>query len=404
MKLCIKYRLNPTKEQEEYLNKLGFYATKLYNTDNYIRREQWGKTGKIPSGYDQKKSLKENHWYRLLPSQTAQAIIKNLEDNYVSWFRLRKVDATANPPMFRNKERLSPLTFYQQFSIDGNKLRFSMSRKFKEENGIGKLEFEICKWREIDGVPKMCNIVYSDGKWMAQIVYEIPDVNPKDNPNIMACDIGIINLIGTVDTNGVSKLFTGKQVLAVQHYFNKEIGKVQSATMKQQKKKSSNAISRMHRKKCRQINQIIHTVSKEVVKDAEKNKVGTIVVGDVKNIRKEDDGSGKNIGKVNNQKLHSWGFAKLLTQIRYKANLSGIRVVKVSERDTSKTCSVCGSVKKSNRKHRGFYRCKCGNKMNADVNGAANILKKYLRENNISRSIGSVAEPLIWRCNNVVPS
>lgn len=46
MKLCIKYRLNPSPEQEELLCKLGFYATKLYNTDNYQRREQWDATGK----------------------------------------------------------------------------------------------------------------------------------------------------------------------------------------------------------------------------------------------------------------------------------------------------------------------------------------------------------------------
>ncbi len=404
MKLCVKYRIYPTTEQEEYLNKLGFYATKLYNTDNWIRREQWEKTGKILSWYDQKKLLRENHWYRLLPSQTAQAVIKNLQDNYVSWFKLRKSDKDARPPMFRKKERLSPMTFYQQFLIEGNKLILVMSRKFREENGIDKLNFEINLWREINGTPKMCNILFVDGKWMAHIVYEVPDAPLKDNPNIMACDLGIINLVSTVDTNGNSLICSGKQALSVQHYFNKEIGKVQSKTMEQHNKKGSNAILRMHKRKVHQINQIIHTVTKEVVKQAEKNSVGTIVVGDIKNIRKKEDGRGKNIGKVNNQKLHSWGFAKLLTQIRYKANLSGIRVVKVSERDTSKTCSICGMVKKSNRKHRGLYRCKCGNTMNADVNGAMNILKKYLQENKISRSIGSVAEPLIWRCSNVVPS
>ena len=111
MKLCVKYRINPKPEEEEILQKLGFYATKLYNTDNYMRREDWDKTGKIPSWYDQKKNLKDNHWYRLLPSQTAQAIIKNLQDAYVSWFKLRKTDEKAEPPMFRKKNRLSPLTF-----------------------------------------------------------------------------------------------------------------------------------------------------------------------------------------------------------------------------------------------------------------------------------------------------
>jgi len=41
-----------------------------------------------------------------------------------------------------------------------------------------------------------------------------------------------------------------------------------------------------------------------------------------------------------------------------------------------------------------------------DLNGARNILKKYLYQidKTIEGSIGSVAEPLIWRCNNVIPS
>ncbi len=398
MKLCVKYRLNSTPEQEAYLRKLAFYATKLYNTDNWMRREQWDKTGKIPSWYDQKKTLKNNHWYRLLPSQTAQAVIKNLQDNYVSWFRLRKVDNKARAPKFRKKDRLSPLSFYQQFSISEGKLNFSMSRKFRKETGIDKLTFEINMWRDIKGIPKMCNVLYQNGKWMAHIVYEVDEKPLKEYPNIMAVDVGIINLLTVVDTNGQSKIYSGRQALAIQHYFNKEIAKVQSKTMKQHNKKGCHSITRMYRKRRMQVNQIIHTATKEVIKHAEGRKIGTIVVGDIKNIRK-----GKNWGKKGNQKLHSWGFAKLLTQIEYKAKLSGIRFVKVSERDTSKTCSVCGSVRKSNRKHRGLYQCKCGNVMNADVNGALNIMKRYLRENKSSRSIGGVAPPLIWRSNNVVP-
>lgn len=399
MKLCVKYRVNPTEEQEQCLNKLGFYATKLYNTDNYIRREHWDKTGKIPNWYEQKKLLRQNHWYRLLPSQTAQAIIKNLQDNYVSWFRLRKTNKDARPPMFRKKNKLSPLTFYQQFSMTNGSITVVMSRKFRSENGLNELSFDVKIWRDIKGIPKMCNIIKQGNKWMAHIVYEVSERKLRKYTNVMGVDLGIVNLIATADTHGNTKIYSGKQALAVQHYFNKEMAKVQGKSVKQHKKKNPKSISRMHGKKFRQINQLIHTATKETIKDAIKHKVGTMVIGDIKNIRE-----GKHWRKKESQKLHSWSFAKLTSQLEYKAKQAGIRVVKVGERDTSKTCSICGTIKKSNRKHRGLYRCKCGNQINADINGALNILKKYLQENNISRSIGSVAEPLIWRCGNVVPS
>lgn len=401
MKLCIKYRINPTDEQKEILSELAFFATKLYNTDNYMRRNVWDKTGKIPNWYEQKKVLRENHWFKLLPSQTSQAVVKNLQDNYVSWFRKRKSDPTANPPMFRKKTKLSPLCFYQQFSLKGNELTVIMSRRYRKERNLNKLVLNISAWKTINvGIAKMCNILYDRGKWMAHIVYEIPEVPINQNPEIMSVDLGIINLFGTVDTQGNSAIYTGKQALASQHYFSKEIAKVQSKTMKQyDNKKKSKAIINMHRKKYAQINQIIHTQTKRIIEDAKQKKVGLIVAGDIKNIRVNKDW-----GHKGNQKLHSWAFAKSLNRLEYKAKLAGIRFDKISERDTSKTCSKCGIVKKSNRKYRGLYRCKCGNQMNADINGATNILKKYLQENNISRCIGSVAEPLIWRVENVLPS
>jgi len=395
MKFCVKYRLKPTEEQAESLGLLGFYATKLYNTDNWIRREQWTQTGKIPNWYTQKKLLKSNHWYQLLPSQTAQAVIKNLQDNYKSWFKLRKTDPVAKPPGFRRRDRLSPLTFYQQFALVGDQLALVMSKKFRAETGVDKLVFNLDLWRKVEGTSKMCNVIY-DGGWMAHVVYEVPEPPQTSDKNVLAIDLGIINLAATVDLNGRSKLYSGRQALSVQHYFNKEIARVQSLTARQHNKKGSHAVSRMHKKKRRQVNLILHSVSKALVEDAKRNRVGTIVVGDLKNIRK-DNGKGKNWGR-NNQKLHAWGFRKLLTQIRYKATLSGIRVVEVSERNTSRRCSVCGVVRKANRRHRGLYVCsKCGAVLNADVNAAVNMLRTYLHQAKAQGSIGCVAQPLIWR-------
>ena len=47
----------------------------------------------------------------------------------------------------------------------------------------------------------------------------------------------------------------------------------------------------------------------------------------------------------------------------------------VDEHYTSQKCSVCGVIKKSNRKYRGLYVCsECKMVINADVNGARNIL------------------------------
>ncbi|UXM84467.1 transposase [Methanococcus aeolicus] len=63
--------------------------------------------------------------------------------------------------------------------------------------------------------------------------------------------------------------------------------------------------------------------------------------------------------------------------IQYKAEEKGVIIEQVNEAYTSQTCSNCGVVKKSNRKYRGLYVCsECGIVLNADINGAVNILKR----------------------------
>ena len=92
MKQTIVFQLKPTTEQEGHLHNLCSIATKLYNTANYQRRKVWEETGKIPNYNTQDKELKNNVWYKLLSSQTAQAVLENLDRSYKSWFKLRKKD------------------------------------------------------------------------------------------------------------------------------------------------------------------------------------------------------------------------------------------------------------------------------------------------------------------------
>jgi putative transposase len=108
-----------------------------------------------------------------------------------------------------------------------------------------------------------------------------------------------------------------------------------------------------------------------------------IVLGNLKGITKRTER-----GRKFNRKLYSMPFAKLSNYIGYKANLEGIMVIKVSEMNTSKTCSKCG---KEGTRNNGLFKCKCGYEDNADRNGAINIAKRGLGE--MSSSGAFVAMP-----------
>ncbi|MFW5799527.1 MAG: zinc ribbon domain-containing protein, partial [Spirochaetota bacterium] len=90
------------------------------------------------------------------------------------------------------------------------------------------------------------------------------------------------------------------------------------------------------------------------------------------------------IGKSNNQKFVSIPFLKLINQIKYKAELVGINVQTVKENHTSKCDSFAlEEIKHQNkylgkRKKRGLFQSSLNKLVNADVNGAINILRKVI--------------------------
>ena len=124
------------------------------------------------------------------------------------------------------------------------------------------------------------------------------------------------------------------------------------------------------RKVDNQINDCLHKHTRKFLHQCELKGIGTIVVGDLRNIRDNID-----YGKKSNQKLHQWPFAKLITMITYKAKALGIKVKHINEAYTSQTCPECGNRKKPINRE---YSCNCGFTYHRDGVGAINIRQKYL--------------------------
>ena len=125
-------------------------------------------------------------------------------------------------------------------------------------------------------------------------------------------------------------------------------------------------------------------ISSYLICYAYENNIGTIVLGKNDNWKQNI-----NLGKVNNQNFTFIGHASLIEKIKYKASLLGIEVIVVEESYTSKASfldkdkiPVYGiddsKIKFSGtRVKRGLYKTKKNIFINADVNGASNIIKKY---------------------------
>ncbi len=131
-----------------------------------------------------------------------------------------------------------------------------------------------------------------------------------------------------------------------------------------------------------QIDDVFHRVTREVVEYAESVENPVLVLEDLTYIRENMD-----YGEYMNRRLHGWGFAKLHAQIRYKAAEKGIPVETVNPRNTSKACHACGEH--GYRPRQATFKCSNDGcwvgEYQADINGAINIIYRYLSGESQSR-------------------
>lgn len=139
----------------------------------------------------------------------------------------------------------------------------------------------------------------------------------------------------------------------------------------------------MNRKKKNTVHDLLHKITKQITDYCVMNHIHTVIIGDLTDIRKEND-----LGSCINQKFHQLPYKKLTELLTYKLALRGIRLIKISEAYSSQTAPSAPLVSKqyaapNNRKKRGLY---VDGKMiyNADAVGAYNILRLYLQKANIS--------------------
>ena len=139
------------------------------------------------------------------------------------------------------------------------------------------------------------------------------------------------------------------------------------------------------------------TINNKTVDALLERNVGTVIIGWNDGFKKNS-----NMGRCNNRKFVSLPHKKIVENLVYKLESLGINVILVEESYTSKASFVDNDVvpvfskeaKKKHtfsgrRKHRGLYVTKHGCRINADLNGAFNIIRKHVP------GFSSVADPTV---------
>jgi putative transposase len=386
------------------LDSLGFAASKLWNVARWTCDRIWNQTGTLPEDGPLKAYLKSHERYADLNAQSSQRVIEELVEAFDSWYaKRRNGDDRANPPKYRkhgDDHPRSTVTFKQDgfiYDAENDRIRLSKGRNLKEHRS----DFVLC---EIDTRPdvtvenvRQVRAVWNDLKdeWELHIVcrHEIEVESP--GTETAGIDLGISNFAAVSYSTGPHELYPGNSLKTDERYFAKEIAKCNSAR--------SNKAIRIHRRRSERRSHYLHAVTKHIVSKCVERGVGTIAVGNLEDVRRDSQtGRAKHWGDRGNEGLHGWAFDRFTNLLTYKAKSEGIAVVTVSERNTSKMCSVCGQIRNANRVERGLYVCRdCGIVMNADSNGAENIRRQLEQATKVTpnpsqdRSSGRVARPVV---------
>jgi IS605 OrfB family transposase len=392
MYLTVKQQVKHlSKEDYKSLKELCHIAKNLTNEAIYNIRQYYFTEGKFLKYEKNYTLLKSSLNYKALNSNMAQQILKEVDGSFKSFFGLLKLAKQGKYafkgcklPHYLPKDGYTTLVI-GFVRLNGNKLMLPFSNSFKKNHKIVEITIPPIlldkKVKEIRILPK-ANARFFE----IQYVYEADCIQRNLNQsNALALDLGINNLVTAVSNTGESFIVDGRRLKSINQWFNKENARLQSIKDKQHfEKKTTNRQKAIARDRNNKVNDYMNKTARKVIDYCINNDIGTLVVGYNETFQRNTD-----MGKRNNQTFVNIPYGQLRDKLAYLCELNDIAFVKQEESYTSKasfwdkdTIPVYNDDNpkeyqfSGKRIHRGQYKTKSGKILNADVNGALNILRK----------------------------
>lgn len=413
--------LHPDRETKAVLQYLCEQSGKLYNSGVYFARQTFFKTEKLLTGkFDlvYEPSVGKSLLAQSLPSTPAQQTLMSVAEAFKSykrlrelWFR-RQLASSPKPPSYLKGSKLFKVAYPNSGAqkpklIDGQ-LQFSLGLAVKRWFKIDSFRLQAPTNISVESV-KEWTILPKNGAFYLEASYEThtKPVEVVIDDQALAIDLGTSdNLAACVDTLGNSFLIDARAIKAFNQFWNKQV-----ATRKEKKPHGywDAWLDCVTRKRNHRMRDGINKAAKLIIDHCLKYGIGAIVLG-----WNEGFKDNANMGRVNNQKFVQIPLGKLKDRLEQLCSKHGIKFEVTEESYTSKASYLDGDTlpkygekpdgwkASGKRVKRGLYRSKKGSIVNADLNGAANILSKVVGKLGIDlnrlgrRSLATVARVRLW--------
>ncbi|MDJ0571680.1 MAG: transposase [Pleurocapsa sp. MO_192.B19] len=368
------------------IDNLCFLSKNLYNYANYLVRQSFI-FDNVYLGFNQVYHLvKDKPDYQALPRKVSQQVLRVLAQNWKSFFEANKAykenanKFTGRPklPKYKHKTQGRNLLIYTIQAISKPGLSKGIVKLSGTDIAVPTFAQNIAQARII---PKV-------GQYVIEIVYEQAEHQTVTNPELVAAiDIGVDNL-ATLTSNQkgfMPILVNGRPLKSLNQFYNKTKAFLQSQL--RDKQQTSKRIKKLTAKRNNRVNSYLHQVSRWIIDYLDSRGISQLIIGQNPLWKQEI-----NNGKKNNQSFVSIPHGCFVEMLIYKGAMKGIKVICSEESYTSKASflsldyiptygeSPQGDFKFSGyRETRGMYKIK-GQKVriNADVNGSYNIMRKVI--------------------------
>ena len=408
VKRIVKFNIKKSHIDYQYIKIQLIESKEIYNFANYILRQLYFKNSNKHkyslSFIEEYPTLKElfleyidenkqftSIFYKIIcefsklkrysiNSKIVQNIVDKLKNDWTSYWGLLKAkkDKTYNKeiniPTYKKKYNLVE---YNNQVMSKKKLKLGYIGTDKMQQGIKIAK----KHQELNC--KCFRIYEKRDKLVCELIYEKDITKVEKTDKVASIDLGLENLF-TIAFNynkkGIS--IKGTKLKAVNQYFNKLKASLQS--MLPHKQYTSKLINQLMYKREEQLRNYIGYYTNQLIEILKKEKISKLIVGYNKGWKQNI-----NIGKANNQNFVNIPFRKILDILRYKLEENGIECKEQEESYTSKSSYLDNdnipTYHKGNSQEylfsgkritRNLYQSKQGKIINADLNGALNILKK----------------------------
>ena len=384
-----------TAREHRILQQMAHSSKALRNVALYTCRQIYKEHKRSATTKEIDSAMKADVNYKMLQSNTVQAIRTAVKKEISSYFAARKEYAknpdkfTGRPrfPGYLDSEEKRVIEIYDVTKIINGCWKLPMSKWFEQKYGTINIKLPTnllglhIKYIEIKPIQR--------GRFFeAHYTYKAPKTNYSSNgkDNKLGIDLGVNCLASCACSNGETFIIDGRRIKSINQYFNKKIAQQQQTNIKNgiSKRVVTNKLKDLWRQRELKIDGYLGWAAGEIIRRCQELEVGEIAIGKSVGWKHES-----NLGKVNNQNFVQIPFNKLIAKIENLAKKHGLFTVVGEESYTSKASfydrddipvfdkALQGTYTFSGvRKPRGRYKSKDGRQLHGDINGALNILRK----------------------------